>query len=179
MLVSRSRFGPRSAAGLSTKPVMSADGRTVVFQSFADDLVEGDYNERRDIFVLRLGVGDSDNDGMEDDWEVAYFDNLDRNGAGDYDGDGQTDLREFLSGTDPRDSGSVLRVLTLSPMGGGSTTVVWSAVPNRNYVVQYKDSLGSPNWSNASGVLTASAASESFVHGLSAATRYYRVILVR
>jgi Tol biopolymer transport system component len=179
MLVSRSRFGPRAAAGISSKPVMSPDGRTVVFQSFANDLVEGDYNERRDIFVLRLGVGDSDNDGMDDDWEVAYFDNLERSGAGDYDGDGSTDLQEFVSGTDPRNSGSVLRVLTISPMGGGSTTVVWSAVPNHNYVVQYKDSLEAANWTNASGVLTASSTSESFLHASSAGMRYYRVIAVQ
>jgi hypothetical protein len=157
---------------------MSADGRTVIFQSFAGDLVEGDYNERRDIFLLRLGIGDSDNDGMDDDWEVAYFDNLDRDGAGDLDGDGQTERQEFVSGTDPTNGGSVLRVLTVSPMGGGSTTVMWTAVPNRNYVVQFKDSLAAPNWSNASGVVIASSNSETFVHPSSAAQRYYRVIAV-
>ena len=35
--------------------MLAADGRTVVFQSFASDLVPGDYNYRRDVFVLRLG----------------------------------------------------------------------------------------------------------------------------
>ena len=179
VLISRSRFGPRSAAGISSKPVISADGRTVAFQSFANDLIEGDYNERRDIFVLRLGVGDSDNDGMDDDWEVAHFDNLERDGAGDLDGDGQTDRQEFVSGTDPTNEGSVLRVLTVSPMGGGSTTVMWAAVPDRNYVVQFKDSLSAPNWSNASGVLTATSNSESFPHASSAGQRYYRVIAVQ
>ena len=179
MLVTRNLHGTGSGNALSSRPVLSRAGRTVVFQSFAGDLVEGDYNERRDIFLLKLGVGDSDNDGMDDDWEVAHFDDLGRDGAGDLDGDGQTDRQEFVSGTDPTNNGSVLRVLTLSPMGGGSTTVMWTAVPNRNYVVQYKDSLSAANWSNASGVLTASSNSETFVHGTSGAQRYYRVIAVQ
>jgi Tol biopolymer transport system component len=179
VLLTRNYRLSESANGRSATPIMARDGRTVAFQSFASDLVDGDYNQTRDIFVLRLGQGDSDNDGIDDDWEVAYFDNLERNGAGDYDGDGQSDLQEFLSGTDPRNSGSVLRVLTITPMGGGSTTVVWSAVPNRNYAVQYKDSLEAPGWANASAVVTAHSTSESFVHASSAAGRYYRVVLVQ
>jgi Tol biopolymer transport system component len=179
MLVTRNRQGTGSGNALSSTPVLSRDGRTVVFQSFAGDLVEGDYNERRDIFVLRLGVGDSDNDGMDDDWEAAYFNDLSRDGTGDLDGDGQTDRQEFVSGTDPTNKGSLLRVLTVSPMSGGNTTILWSAVPNRNYVVQFKDSLSAANWSNASGVLTATSNSEAFVHPSSALQRYYRVIAVQ
>jgi Tol biopolymer transport system component len=179
MMITRNRHGTGSGNALSSTPVLARDGRTVVFQSFAGDLVEGDYNERRDIFMLRLGVGDSDNDGMDDDWEVAHFDNLSRDGTDDADGDGQTDRQEFISGTDPTNAGSVLRVLTITPMGGGSTTVVWSAVPNQNYVVQYKDSLAAANWTNASGVITADSTSESFVHSSSATQRYYRVTKVQ
>jgi hypothetical protein len=157
---------------------MSADGRTVVFQSFADDLVGGDYNERRDVFLVRLGTGDSDNDGMDDDWEVAFFGNLHRDGSGDFDHDGHSDLQEFLSGTDPTDTGSILRVLTVTPMSGGNTTIIWSAIPGRSYVVQFKDSLDAPNWSNASTVLVASSTSESFAHNSSSSSRYYRVVAV-
>jgi hypothetical protein len=159
-------------------PVLAADGRNVVFQSFASDLVEGDYNEERDIFALRLGVGDSDNDGMDDDWEVAQFGNLSRDGAGDQDGDGQTDLQEFLAGTNPTNGGSILRVLTITPMDGGSTTVVWSAVVGRSYVVQYKDSLDS-NWTNASGAIEADSTSMSFAHSSSSPQRFYRVVAVQ
>jgi len=179
MLVSRNHKGLGSASGRSANAVLARDGRTVVFQSFAGDVVTKDYNEQSDIFLLKLGVGDSDNDGMDDDWEVAHFDNLSRDGAGDLDGDGQTDRQEFVSGTNPTNNGSVLRVLTVSPMGGGSTTVIWAAVPGRSYVVQFKDSLNAANWSNASGVLTASSSSETFVHPSSAAQRYYRVITVQ
>ncbi len=178
LLISRSRIGDGPAAGSSTEPVMARDGRSVVFQSFANDLVDGDYNQERDIFILRLGVGDSDNDGMDDDWEVAHFGNLSRDGAGDQDADGQTDLQEFLAGTDPANSGSILRVLTITPMGGGSTTVVWSAVVGRDYIVQFKDSLDA-GWTNASSVIEANTTSISFTHNSSSPRRFYRVVAVQ
>ncbi len=48
---------------------------------------------------------DTDHDGMADVWETAHFDNLERGSAADsssdFDGDGYTDLEEFLNGTDP------------------------------------------------------------------------------
>jgi Tol biopolymer transport system component len=179
LLVSRSRLGEGPAAGSSTEPVVARDGRSMVFQSFANDLVEGDYNQERDIFILRLGVGDSDSDGMDDDWEVAQFGDLNRDGAGDQDGDGQTDLQEFLAGTNPTNSGSILRVLTITRLrGSGSTTVVWSAVAGRSYVVQYKDSLDA-TWTNASGAIEADSTSMSFAHSSSSPQRFYRVVAVQ
>ena len=49
---------------------------------------------------------DDDHDGMSDVWEMLHFRTSNRGGAsdssGDYDGDGYTDLEEFLNGTDPR-----------------------------------------------------------------------------
>jgi hypothetical protein len=48
-------------------------------------------------------AADTDSDGMDDDWETAYFGDASRTGAGDYDGDGVVDLAEFEAGTDPTD----------------------------------------------------------------------------
>jgi len=39
---------------------------------------------------------DTDGDSMNDSWELANFGTLDRDGTGDFDGDGITDLQEFL-----------------------------------------------------------------------------------
>ncbi len=46
-------------------------------------------------------VNDIDCDGMDDDWEEEHFGTLDRDGTGDFDGDGISDLDEFLNGTNP------------------------------------------------------------------------------
>jgi uncharacterized protein (DUF2141 family) len=49
---------------------------------------------------------DSDADGMDDCWETFYFGNgnLNRDGTGDWDGDGLSDKGEFDNGTDPKDT---------------------------------------------------------------------------
>ena len=61
---------------------------------------------------LTLFYGDSDGDGMPDDYELTHrFNPL--NGAdalADADGDVDSNLHEYLAGTDPRDGGSVLRI---------------------------------------------------------------------
>src|SRR6266850_2101705 len=159
---------------------VSRDGRTAVFRSFASDLVAGDYNDKQDVFVLRLGSGDSDGDGMDDDWEMAYFNTLSRDGSGDFGGDGKTDLEEFRAGTDPSNRDSVLRVITLTRSGGG-TTIFWNAVLGRSYRVEFKDSVEAPGWSTVSGQVQISG-STAWIDDQSAASagrRFYRVVAIR
>jgi len=128
--------------------------------------------------VLRLGGTDTDGDGMDDDWEMAYFGTLARDGTGDFDGDGQTDLQEFLAGTDPTNSGSILRVLTLTPLGGGGTRVIWAAAPGKRYQVQFKDNLSDSGWTNLPGVAIASGTTAAMMDGEGLGNRrFYRVIL--
>ena len=45
--------------------------------------------------------GDSDNDGLPDDWELQYFGDLVQNPGDDYDHDELTNLQEYQRGTDP------------------------------------------------------------------------------
>lgn len=164
--------------GPSVRPVMAADGRTVVFQSFANDLVTGDYNDKRDLFVLKLGAVDSDGDGMDDDWEVAYFGNLSRDGTGDFDGDGVSDIQEFRAGTDPTNSNSVFRVFTVAPIGGGSAHVMWTGNPARNYRVEFKDDLNAAAWTalNATISWNGSTASITDSTASNSTHRYYHVV---
>ena len=44
---------------------------------------------------------DIDFDGLPDDWETLYFGDLSQDASGDYDGDGLSNLAEYLLGTDP------------------------------------------------------------------------------
>ena len=48
-----------------------------------------------DIVTVNI-YGDSDFDGMNDLWELVSFGTLDRDGSGDFDGDGITDIDEYL-----------------------------------------------------------------------------------
>jgi hypothetical protein len=48
-----------------------------------------------------LGATDIDGDGMPAGWEIDFFGDLLRDGSGDFDGDGLSDLAEFDLGTRP------------------------------------------------------------------------------
>ncbi|MBI4698068.1 MAG: hypothetical protein HY758_03955 [Nitrospirae bacterium] len=51
--------------------------------------------------ALPCASPDSDSDGMLDSWEIQYFGNLSQGPNDDYDGDGLTNLQEYLKGTNP------------------------------------------------------------------------------
>jgi hypothetical protein len=173
-------LGASSGAGNGPAytPVMAADGRTAVFTSFASDLVSGDYNDRRDVFTVRLGRPDADGDGLDDDWEVAFFGLLLLDGTGDFDRDGQNNRAEFLSGTDPTNPFSALRVRTVTPLSATSARVSWNTVPGRTYQVQYKDNL-TAGWTTLSGQVTATTTTASTLDtsALRPSQRFYRVVL--
>lgn len=62
---------------------------------------DGALETRRTARITVCGLTDTDCDGMNDAWERLHFGNLGRDGTGDFDGDGLTDLEEFKRGTDP------------------------------------------------------------------------------
>ena len=98
-----------------------------------------------------------DNNGNEiaDAWETTYF------GAGsnvvageDRDGDGACNWAEYMAGTDPTNSKSVLMLVPPVP-GPGGTIFNWPVVAGRAYQIQTKTNLLSEGWFNASGIQTA------------------------
>jgi len=169
-----------TANGVPSAPRLGADGRTVIFQTWASDMADGDYNDKRDVFFLRLGSGDSDGDGMDDDWEMAFFGTLARDGKGDFDRDGATDLQEFLAGTDPTNTNSVLRAMTLTALGSGTTTVFWPAVSGKTYRVFYKDDVAVGTWTELAGPVILDGSTARILDQTAAGhtRRFYRVVVL-
>jgi hypothetical protein len=62
---------------------------------------DGALTASRKAFITVNPEWDRDGDGMDDAWELQYFGDLSRDGTGDFDGDGISDLQEFLDGTSP------------------------------------------------------------------------------
>src|SRR5207244_770401 len=74
-LLSGSSSGYGSANQRSTRPMISADGQVVLFNSAASDLVNNDFNQAQDLFYFRNTAVTSDTDGdrMDDPRLNAYF----------------------------------------------------------------------------------------------------------
>ena len=68
--------------------------------------------------AVALLMIDRDADGLPDSWEQIYFGGLNQNATADFDGDGISNLTEFLDGTNPTNSASALFRLTVLTDGG-------------------------------------------------------------
>lgn len=130
-------------------------------------------------------IVDADNNALPDWWEQTYFGALLGSGAGaDRDGDGMTNLQEYLAGTVPTNPADRLRVsAVVKNTFTGAFVITWSAVPEKIYQVQYLPALGG-TWQVGlpASQLTAGTGQTSLSYtdasATSTGTRFYRVVLV-
>jgi glycosidase len=91
--------------------------------------------------------------------------------AADNDGDGMSNANEDLAGTNPLDSNSVLRILSLA----NGNLLTWSSVSSKTYRVLATATLPS-NFVPISGVITAGNSTASYLDtGATNPQRFYRV----
>ncbi len=179
-LIVSSGAGAPQAYSAPLRLQLSPDGRTVLYQSFRYDHDADDYNLHSDVFALQLDGVDSDGDGLEDGWEMAYFDTLARDGKGDFDEDGVSDRQEYRSGTDPTNRGSVFKVLAVTRVGSGSTQLLWVSTPGGRYQVETKASPDTGGWTPIGLPVTAAGTTTTLLDTSSppSVARYYRVMML-
>jgi len=88
--------------------------------------------------------GDTDGDGLPDDWENLYsLDPFNPNDAAlDSDGDGLTNVQEFQLDASPRDPASGLRLNIARAPSGPGLVLSFAAAANVTYAIDYTDALG-------------------------------------
>ncbi len=124
-------------------------------------------------FTLSVPVNpDTDNDGLDDSWERAWFGDLSRTGSGDSDADGATNLQESLAGTRPNDPASQLTMQSVSTVGNTQTLLI-NTVPGRRYRVETSASLSAADWIPQGSVFTATAPTTTRTLTLPAASRVF------
>jgi hypothetical protein len=132
----------------------------------------GVLSQRAYLFVYT----DNDSDRMGDSWEISSGLNPGVADATlDTDGDGMTNLEEFIAGTEPTNSLSYLSIDHLSV--GAQTTLEFMANSNRNYGVQFSDNFGAGAWFNLTNAFTRPTNRlERVVDPDAGPRRYYRLV---
>jgi hypothetical protein len=97
------------------------------------------------VISLSQDTAPATSDGIPDNWMITYFGNanpaigINRRATNDFDGDGFSNFQEYLLGSNPTDSKSNLRILTLQ-----TNSLAFQARPYENYELFASTNL--TNW---------------------------------
>ncbi len=127
---------------------------------------------------------DNGSDGMPDAWMQFYFGHIDprsndrSRATDDNDGDGLTNLQEFLAGTSPTNAGQRFCITNVA-RSSSDVTVTWASVAGKTYRIDSKDDLSQANWNLVQDQIVAAGASTAITNPGATALphRFYRVAL--
>ncbi len=126
-----------------------------------------------------LFLDDSDEDGLPDTWEQTHFNGLSQSADGDFDGDGQSNGSELLTGNLPS-SGTSVFAATMVSVGVNQLVLSWPSVSGKTYRVESQSGLAG-SWSPVSTVPAAGDPAVTTSHTIDRPpgelVRFYRVAL--
>jgi len=122
-------------------------------------------------------AADSNGDGIPDDWQTLNWGKPSNwpAASADTDGDGASNLEEFLAGTDPTSSASVLRAELVASAQG--LFLQWNT--QQSLVYQLQSSSDLKQWSNLGQPRLAVSSKDVTAVNSPVGTRYYRVLRLR
>ena len=109
------------------------------------------------VFQGNYALTDANHNGIADSWEQQYFGSVatNRTRSTDSDGDGFTDYAEFMAGTNPTQTNSMLHLAAPVRQANGTMRLEWPSVAGRAYLVE--GSTNGVNWSELSGWIPANS----------------------
>ena len=165
-LVSVSGDGAGEANDYSKYTAISADGRLVAFASVADNLVDGDFNGAKDVFLRdrqtgrTLLVSGTPAGRSGRGWSLQPFFSADGRSlfflshAPDLTPDDCNQSVDLFKVELIEDSG--LPIVLRRDLSTGQPTLIWNGTPAKSYQIQYKDQLEAETWSSHPGNYTGS-----------------------
>ncbi|MDF7824296.1 right-handed parallel beta-helix repeat-containing protein [Pontiellaceae bacterium B12227] len=93
-----------------------------------------------DNIAFTIETPDSDNDQMNDAWEIAFFGTATNDANSNADGDQHLDWEEWLTGSNPVNSDDIFTI-QINHEASGETKVEWNSISNRMYTIWSKLSL--------------------------------------
>ena len=205
ILVSRSYATTNAANNISESPSLSPDGRFVAYRSYASDVVPGDTNGLRNLYVydritgstLMITTGSNDSSSpnllaglpfFSGDSQTLFFTSFAPGlpGAGFPEYNVIYALNLYSStnagtgtgtGTDTN-SDFALNLNQLNQTSGQNPLLTWPVISGKFYQVQYKDDLADPVWHNLSSGATQVGNLGQAVDTIpNQSQRFYRVLL--
>jgi hypothetical protein len=174
--------------GASSEPVATVDGNlwtasslqpgTTYTYRLAYRLTDGRRSPISEAATGRTWGSDENFDGLPDDWQALYWGSNPAKWPGalvDSDGDGATNLQEFLAGTDPNDASSVLRIQIVT--ADQERRITWNTQPGLLY--QLESSPDGAAWSYVGTHRLATDSSDSVPVEAGSSVQFYRVIRLR
>jgi hypothetical protein len=122
------------------------------------------------------GLLDPDGSGLPTAWEIQYFGHTGVDPNADPDGDGFSNLQEFLAGTNPTNSSSFPQ-LTFA-WSGPDAALSFQSVFGKTYAVEYKNNISDAAWSVLTKGVTGTGLSMQFSDpgaATNCASRFYRL----
>ncbi|MEO7100571.1 MAG: LamG-like jellyroll fold domain-containing protein, partial [Luteolibacter sp.] len=114
-------------------------------------------------------------------WRLNYFGTIESNGnsadMADPDGDGWTNAQEFITGTDPTNAASTLKISELR-VSGNDCVVGFPTVSGKAYRVERSDTLEAGSWTIVQGNIAGTGGTVQFTDAGAAgqAKRFYRIV---
>jgi hypothetical protein len=184
-LISQGLDGLNPGNADSDSPIISPDGRYVIYRSLASNLAAGTENNRSaNIFKFDRTLGTTtlltrSVDGAGPSNNRSFLPILSSNGGTLIIPSAASDLiaHDFNQSSDLFARSEALYAWVALREPGQGATLAWFAQPGQNYRVEYKTSLTDSEWQEAAGSMTFIGGSARFTDAASPANqRFYRVV---